>query len=105
MPSAVRPGQRDLIPCSSNPASRSPDASPATMAKCGSPTLATTWTALPPEGALAPWGGPAALIGLELADDAALRRDAVEEGQHHLYVRRGIRRLVGQLGDGLLSPL
>src|SRR5882724_8960501 len=26
------------------------------------PTLATAWTALPPEGAFAPWGGPAALI-------------------------------------------
>ncbi len=25
------------------------------------PTLVTSCTALPPEGALAPWGGPAAL--------------------------------------------
>jgi len=26
------------------------------------PTLVTTCTALPPEGAFAPWGGPAALM-------------------------------------------
>jgi hypothetical protein len=26
------------------------------------PTLVTTCTALPPAGALAPWGGPAALM-------------------------------------------
>jgi hypothetical protein len=26
------------------------------------PKLATSWTALPPEGARSPWGGPAASI-------------------------------------------
>jgi hypothetical protein len=31
------------------------------------PTLATSCAALPPEGALAPWGGPAALDYITIA--------------------------------------
>jgi len=36
----------------------------------GTPTLAASWSALPPEGAHAPWGGPAARVGSERVDRA-----------------------------------
>ena len=98
MPSTFKSGQRFCKPLSNKLASKSPDVSPATIARCGlyGATTKPAWGA----NTAGDVGAPAIE---KSAHDTALRRGSGQEIKHHGHVGFGLGMALRQAGNALFG--